>query len=310
MSTGFWDGFPSKMAGLRQLVASGLSVPQTVEVAGPDSLKALSETLAAADDAAIAEWVVRVDAPPHKRFSISGGMAPAAGVPDLLRVHWARWQDSGYGLLVQRKLVRACDGIALRTATGHIVIEVQDDRPGNFFRDGSTPRRWILRDGACLGVEVLSQHALGQLLAALAALPVASCIEWVLTPDDRLHFVDLKPLPQDYLADADPFAGAVCQPLRCGEVTGTAYASAPAGQGQPCIHIGRSTHVDLLPELGPCSRAVVFTGGGLLSHAAVYAALCTIPVLICTPGHLPQLSPGAVGTLVIGSAGHHFEEAP
>src|SRR4051794_27995260 len=162
MSTGFWDSFPSKMAGLRQLIASGLTVPQTVEVAGPGSLEALSEILAAADDASIAEWVVRVDAPPHVRFSIPGGIAPTASVPTLLQTHWARWQDSGYKLLVQRKLVRACDGIALRTATGHIVVEVQDDRPGNFFRDGSTPRRWILRDGARHGVAVLSPHALGQ----------------------------------------------------------------------------------------------------------------------------------------------------
>jgi hypothetical protein len=153
---------------------------------------------------------------------------------------------------------------------------------------------------------VLSPHALGQLLDSLAALPVASCVEWVVTPDDQLHFVDLKPLPKDYLADVDPSPAAVCQPLRCGEATGTVDTSASAGQKHPCIHVGRPTHVDLLPQLGPCSRAVVFTGGGLLSHAAVYAALCAIPVLICTPGHLPQLSPGAMGTLTIGAAGHHF----
>jgi hypothetical protein len=305
----YWDALPLKMTGLRQLMACDLPVPTTVLLAAGDDIEALADILAATAGVSDAKWVVRFDAPPPLRFRLRGGVAHTVDVPSLIRAHWRGGPTSDYHVIVQRLVDRACDGIALRTAAGHVVIEVQNDHPGNFFRDGSSPRRWILTDGLPANVDALPSSALGQLLEALATLPVASCVEWVRTPEDLVYFVDLKPLPSDYLAAIDPSEGVRCFPVRCGEAVGSVDIDGSL-ESPSRIHVSRRTHVDLLARLGPWSRAVVFTGGGLLAHATAYAAQCELPVLLCDDGHLPTLSAGVAGRLEIGGSAHRFDESP
>jgi hypothetical protein len=97
------------------------------------------------------------------------------------------------------------DGLAIKTAEGLVVVEVQPDGvSGNFFRDGSVPWRWIFGVGGSLRSSPdaeLPRVVVSALFAALDRLPLACCVGWVLDAvDGRTYFVDVTRLDQRFLA--------------------------------------------------------------------------------------------------------------
>ncbi|THV37616.1 hypothetical protein [Glycomyces buryatensis] len=290
--------------------AHGLRLPDTFEVAGPDDSEQLRDWIGARRSTGPESWMVRVDAPPPVRFGINGATAAAADIPEVVRRIRRANADDRVRLLIQRRVEHRTDGIALRTARGRVVIESQGPSGGNFYRDGSTPSRWSI-DAAEPEREVgcLSANGLVRLLAALNALPVATCLEWVLTPEDELYFVDAKALPREYLAAFDEHGSrSGYAVVLSGVARGTVVEPGGAGAGARAgaIHLEEGTGVDVLGRIEPATRAVVFQRGGLLAHAAVYAGQLGIPVLLCPPGQLGGLLPGAEGELVLDGGRHEF----
>jgi PEP-utilising enzyme, mobile domain len=251
-----------------------------------------------------------VDAAPPIRFAFNGGRARTRDLVDLVRHLLDTRPGPDVGLLAQRQLSCRLDGIAVRTAAGLIVVESQLARAGNFFRDGSTPARWIIAaDGVVSGREALPAGVAPQLAEALHRIPVASCVEWVLTQEGTVQFVDAKPLPPAFLASFDPpRLDAGCIPVLCGTGTG---ALLPIGDGRrgdgPVVHVADRSTIDILGAVGPHSRGLVAHRGGVLSHAVVYTAQLGIPVVVCAGGHGRRPEPGAAVELTVTPAGHLLE---
>jgi hypothetical protein len=298
----------AKRDGLAMLVAGGLPAPPTLAVSGVGELADLRAMLDALRPDPAARWLVRVDAAPPARFAFDGGRAHTGELVELVRHLLDTRPGPEVGLLVQPLLASRLDGIAVRTAAGMIVIESQFGRAGNFFRDGSTPTRWTVDpDGVVSGREPLPAGVAPQLTGALQRIPVASCVEWVLTADGTVQFVDAKRLPHAFLASADPARlAAGCIPVLCGSGTGALLPVADGGRADgPVVHVADRSSVDLLGAVGPHSRGLVVRQGGVLSHAVVYTAQLGIPVAVCADGSGPE--PGAAVALTVTPAGHRLE---
>jgi allantoinase len=297
---GLWPA-GTKLAGLALLTSRGLPVPESVGIpsdSGPGDLDRWIAQLAAGTG----RWVVRIDAPPPWRFTVNGGVsAEPSRLAGLIRQLWRSRPSPACGLVVQRRVARELDGIAIRTTAGRVVIETQAVQPGNFFQDGSTPHRWVVAaepDGTA-DPPGLPATVLTAVRRALARLPVPCCVEWVLAPDGCVYFVDAKPVPAGFLAagnvpDGEGWRG--CVPVLCGTGQGRLDSTvdlAGTTLAEPRIHVAERTAVDVLSSLGSWSAGVQFATGGLLSHAVVYAAQLNIPIVLCTvPEHTATAGKG------------------
>lgn len=300
-----WSHASSKFSNLQMLSDHSLSVPPTLEITESD-LDQVGDRVSALSTSRSDHWMVRFDGDPSVRFAVDGGSAPVDELPELIRHAWSSRPSRDLRILVQQKLARSIDGIAVRTTSDVVVIESQFDSPGNFYRDGSVPSRWMFdaSKAESAATDGLPRVVAVELSKALLLMPPTTCVEWVLTIDEAVYFVDAKPLPTGFLAGLTPDdLQNECTPLMIGSAAGLIKDPDTMGEG-PTIHLVRSTHVDMLKEIGSLSQGVVFGSGGLLSHAVVYCAQLAVPLVMCPNMHVESRSRQMKYELTVGRDSH------
>jgi phosphohistidine swiveling domain-containing protein len=302
----------SKVEGLRLLIASDLPVPRTYTLASTAENDVIGLARKLSDEGG--EWVVRVDAPPRERFSIRGGKVPLGEASAFLCAIWHQLPTARCSIIAQRLLIRRLDGIAFKTARGITIIEVQPaSSRGNFFRDGSTPWRWIIAEDGAIhsspdGGE-LPPMVQPALRAAFERLPGGYCVEWVLDGDDScVYFVDAKHVASSFLDAIDgPIPSGGCVPVWCGKAEGVALnvsTESKDSHGDFHLLVAERPSIDVLSLLNHWTRGIVFRSGGLLAHAVVYASQLGVPMVICSESILTHELQGNWAELVVGPSQH------
>jgi phosphohistidine swiveling domain-containing protein len=296
----------TKAAGLQMVEAAGLRTPTTFVVCpgnSPALDRACSAVLAGGPP-----WIARADAPPEVRFSLRDGLIPMSSARDYLSQLVERLPSAACSIVVQRHLTKRLAGVAIGTIDGGVVVEVQSETAGNFVRDGSTPRRWVLGPDRAVvsGNSELPDVVASSLFDSFHKIGQRCCLEWVLDKDDGwVYFVDAKPVQSGYLQSFTEVSEA-CIPLVYGQAVGIACGLSEAvAPGTPLLLIADRTSVSQIPRMSSDVLGIVFHCGGILSHAAIYASLLGVPMVLCKE-HM-QIQPGALMKLVVKPDAHFLE---